>query len=256
MCHNLIRIASVVSKASRSIHDDSNELSGPCDAGLQALLLKGASHPYTHITGMSLQTLIPYIAQDVSLASQLLPILQRCAITPYQASNIPKESSAILPPSFLSSTYEVCGASYDTFQNFRESILQNALEACYKDNPASFTASCTSAMEEFCADTNPGGVLQTSLHLEAALFCLKAVSDLALSSESTSRNIQDQHLERITTALATKPPSLTGNPLTLSQLCQFVHKVCLRNETEYYGYVNISSRPFPFLHFLLSLILS
>lgn len=296
--------------------------------GLLDLLLKCASHPSIHICAIAIDVLAKLVATTESgfLAPQLLPVLQRRAITPHHfitttmtvntneviandsgdamdetssnnssTSNNSNNNNVIAGSNNESMTTrtmeaevqipcivaaDICGVSFQEFENFRNTVLKDALLECWRSNPEHYMASCTTAIEEFCNDDNnhnntnageseSGGSSpaspQVSFHLEAALFCIGAVADDALMSTSSNcsstsspplaagrgavsnRNNNDnnniesdtaagggggpssfQHssyLERCTAAIATKPTSLTSNPLTLAQACKFLQKV-------------------------------
>jgi hypothetical protein len=182
--------------------------SGP---GLVELLLMAVAHPSVNICGISTEVLSIWIPLELGLSHQLLPTLQRRAITPHHFVNgVPCLAAS-----------DICGVNHDEFQNFRETILADALIACWKDNRDNFMASCTSAIEEFCSST---AAAQVSFHLEAALFCLASVAEEALATDRGVSHYSLQ-LQRCTTALAAKPTSLTSNPLTLAQMCRFLRKV-------------------------------
>jgi hypothetical protein len=172
--------------------------------------MKGAAHPSVNISGVALSVLPDLARVDLSLPPQLLPLLQRRAITPHHViSGSPSLSAS-----------DTCGVNFHDFQLFRETVLTEALIACYEGDKDNYMDSCTSAVEEFCSETASSHV---SLHLEAALFCLAAVADEALAGKGmTSHSPQ---LERCTTALSGKPSSLMANPLTLAQMCSFIRKV-------------------------------
>ena len=225
MCRNLTRIAASVCAAVTASQTEGQHVvkSGP---GLLDLLLKAATHPSVNICAISLSVLTTLIPRDAGLSHRLLPTLQRRAITPHRF--VPNASSPGSPPIPTLTASDVCGVNVYEFQNFRESVLKEALVACGKDNGNNFMSSCTSAIEEFCASAAASKV---SFHLEAALFCMTAVADDALGITKENDNsapttfAHASQLERCTTALAAKPASLMSNPKTLSQLCQFLRKV-------------------------------
>jgi hypothetical protein len=210
VCRNLTRIAAsactTVTKARSEGKQPSR--SGP---GLIDLLLMAVAHPSINICGVAMEVLSTWIPLQLGLSNQLLPTLQRRAITPHHFVNgVPCLAAS-----------DICGVDYDEFQNFRETALAEALTACWKDNRDNFMASCTSAIEEFCSST---AAAQVSFHLEAALFCLASVAEEALGTDRGVSHYSAQ-LQRCTTSLAAKPTSLTSNPLTLAQMCRFLRKV-------------------------------
>ena len=225
MCRNLTRIAASVCAAVTASQTEGQHVvkSGP---GLLDLLLKAATHPSVNICAISLSVLTTLIPRDAGLSHRLLPTLQRRAITPHRF--VPNASSPGGPTIPTLTASDVCGVNVYEFQNFRESVLKEALVACWKDNGNNFMSSCTSAIEEFCASA---AATKVSFHLEAALFCMTAVADDALGITKENDNsaptnfAHTSQLERCTTALAAKPASLMSNPKTLSQLCQFLRKV-------------------------------
>ena len=210
VCRNLTRIAASACTAVTKARSEGKQpgRSGP---GLVQLLLVAVAHPSVNIGGISMEVLSIWIPLELGLSHQLLPTLQRRAITPHHFVNgVPCLAAS-----------DICGVDYDEFQNFRETVLEDALVACWKDNRDNFMSSCTSAIEEFCSST---AAAQVSFHLEAALFCLASVAEEALGTDRGLSHYSAQ-LERCTTALAAKPTSLTSNPLTLAQMCRFLRKV-------------------------------
>jgi hypothetical protein len=145
-----------------------------------------------------------------SLPRELLPTLQRRAITPHHVQDglIRLDAS------------DTCGVTYHEFKNFRSAVLSDALIACWRGCSDHFMDSCTSAVEEFCT---PLSACNVSLQLEAALFCLEQIARAVLNGQSEFL-YQDQ-LKRIFLALPAKPPSLMANPLTREGMCRFVRKV-------------------------------
>lgn len=184
------------------------------EPGLVDLMLKGAAHPSVNISGIALAVIADVVRLENALGPQLLPLLQRRAIIPHH----------IVSGSPYLAASDICGVNFHEFQIFRDTVLMNALRACYEGNGANYMDSCTSAVEEFCSENASN---QVSLHLEAALFCLAAVSDLALGYGEDWIFSHHSQLERCTSALATKPGSMMTNPLTLAQMCIFLRKVCV-----------------------------
>jgi hypothetical protein len=213
------------------------------------MLSKCASHPSVVICAFVLPIITPVLATEVGLATQWLPILQRRAIIPHHFS---QEEGTDAPLSLAA--YDVCSVGFEDFvRSFRETVLTDALLACFASHPEYYFASCTAAIEEFC--TSEATTAQTSLNLEAALYCMTVVADEVLVRISSSSNPPSPDrksvevnatgasdptttegsasnkrirgsLERCTAAIARKPKSLS-NPLTLSQACHFVQKVRL-----------------------------
>jgi hypothetical protein len=208
VCRSLTRIAASVGMSCTKINAEGQRLKSR--PGLLDLLMKAAAHPSVSVCALSMDVLSQLVPREVGLSHQLLPVLQRRAIAPHHfVGSIPSLSAS-----------DICGANFHEFQNFRETVLTDALIACWKDSAENYMASCTAAIEEFCSGNAP---TQVSFHLEAALFCLAAIADEALGTEGAFAHTS--HLERVTSALAGKPTSLTGNPLTLAQLCRFLRKV-------------------------------
>lgn len=181
------------------------------EPGLIDLIMKGAAHPSVNISGLALAVLAQVVQFEFSLGLQLLPLLQRRAITPHHI---------IAGAPYLAAS-DICGVNFHEFQIFRDNVLADALAACYEGNSANYMDSCTSAVEEFCSESASS---QVSLHLEAALFCLAAVAEIVVSKEG-GISTHGPQLERCTSALAAKPSSMMSNPLTLAQMCRFLRKV-------------------------------
>jgi hypothetical protein len=182
--------------------------------------MKAASHPSVNICGIALEVLSKLVSSEIGLANQLLPILQRRAIAPHRFVNG--------VPSLVAS--DICGANFQEFEIFRETILTDSLVACWKPSEEYYFASCTAAIGEFCSRNASA---QVSFHLEAALFCMGAVAEETMAG-TAGLSSHSAYLERCTAALGGKPQSLTSNPLTLTQACHFVRKV---SPTPSSGYV-------------------
>ncbi len=247
--HSLARITAALCMGySKTVHSDNATTTAgehrlPPGAGMLELLSKCASHPSVLICGIILPAITPVLKTQVGLATQWLPTLQRRAIIPHHPKN-----SAILSSSSndqvddsdipLLAASDVSFVEFEEFlTGFRETVLAEALNACYSIHSEYYVASCTAAIEEFCV----GDVVteQTSFHLEAALFCLAEVSEQVLSGLSldqtdtsatspspgneTNANISG-YLLRCTAALAKKPKSL-NNALTMAQTCRFMRNV-------------------------------
>lgn len=215
-------------------------------SGVLDLLSKCASHPSVSICGIVLPVITPVLKTEAGLATQWLPTLQRRAIIPHHPnsiailsssanSEVDKSDGTYIP---LLSASDICFVEFDEFvDRFRETVLSEALNACYSINPEYYLASCTAAIEEFCV----GDVVteQTSFHLEAALFCMAVVAEQVLpgviiiptGARAISPNPGTKqkanvstYLLRCTAALAKKPKSL-NNPLTMAQASRFMRKV-------------------------------
>jgi hypothetical protein len=206
--------------------------------------MKSVSHPTIHVCGIALEALVYIITPRSDLATQLLPMLQ---------------GKAIVPPSLVGlTTQDECEVDFNEFERFREHLLTEILTSCYTSNRAYYIESCTCAIEEFCSfSANPSP--QTAYQLEAALFCLSAVSidaskrallvaaspaaqtaaakackmrnDENIGIEEISQNSRkhDEHLARTIRALCNAPNSALSNPLFLSQMCRFIGKVSQRH---------------------------
>jgi hypothetical protein len=267
--HSLARIAAALCLGySKVSHGDTAapatpgpyRIPGP---GMLELLSKCASHPSVAICGIVLPVITPVLKTQVGLATQWLPTLQRRAIIPHHpnstailssSSNKQTENSdgTYIP---LLAASDICYVEFEEFvDRFRETVLVEALNACYRIHSEYYLASCTAAIEEFCV----GDVAteQTSFHLEAALFCLAVVSEQVLSGvlldsartgatsptpgTKLNPNISN-YLLRCTVALAKKPKSL-NNPLTMAQACRFIRKV-----NAFIGSVTLVARLYPLL---------
>ena len=231
------------------------------ESGLLELLSKCASHPSVAICGIVLPVVTPILRTEVGLATQWLPTLQRRAIIPHHPPSYNEDSNnAVVQvrPSSLLMASDICFVEFEEFlYQFRETVLKDALNACYGIHSEYYLASCTAAIEEFCVSDAAGtDGEQTSFHLEAALFCLVAVSEQVLPSviitgsyditntttptmkttASSANIVKDanvsNYLLRCTVALAKKPYSL-NNPLTMAQACRFVRKVNITTMQEY-----------------------
>ena len=191
-------------------------------SGLVELLMKAGGHPHVHISSLAIETLSRLLPLDPSFSTRLLPLLQHRAIIPYAL-----HGSA---PSVAATS--ISGVDFHEFEKFRQNILVEALVSCYEHNPKYYMDSCTSAVEEFCSSVS---TVEVSFQLEAALFCLAAVSipaNAPSKREGKGDEIHSQQLVRCTSALSTKPAFLPANPLALAQLNKFFAMVskclCLR----------------------------
>lgn len=223
-CRCLARIAVSVCKA--AIAASETEHLGPDTSGVVDLLLKAAAHPSVNVCAIALEALTELAALEENFSLRLLPILQHRAIVPHvlDSGN----------PSLAAS--DVSGVDTFEFENFRSTVLSNALLACYRRKPDYYMNSCSVAIEEFC---KAAPTVKTSFQLEAALYCLSAVADESIASGqalltksfveknavSDMSNPNKDQLARCTELLESKPVCMTANPLTLSQSCRFIGKV-------------------------------
>jgi hypothetical protein len=209
VCCNLARIAASVCRTRLDLLFLDGEYHP--ETGAVAILMKAAAHPSIHICGIGLEVLSRMLDLIPQLPQELLPILQRRAITPHRIRNNKLSLDAI----------DICGVDFDEFHNFRESVLADTLVACWKSYGDQFMDSCTSAVEEFCGNaTLPEDV---SLQLEAALFCIEKVGYEALSSIVDYPH--DEQMTRVVTALSNKPTSFISNALTRYRMCRCIQTV-------------------------------
>jgi hypothetical protein len=205
VCRNLTRIACVVSVA--WINTASVGSAESPESSMVQFLFKAAAHPSHNVCAFALHALTRLVSRFPALAPELLPSLQRRAIRPHQTS-----------------TGQIHLEAFDDaesdFQTFRETVLTDCLRACWIAYGSNYMNSCTCAVEEFCANAESNN---QSMQLEAALFCLEAISSTALAKD---RNFQyNEQLERIYAAIQKRPRSLVDNFLTFQQLCQFIRAV-------------------------------
>ena len=168
-----------------------------------SLLMKAAVHPLANICAIAISALTRIVEKFPILAHDILTLLQRRAIAPHVREGV--------------KSLESSGGEFDSFRN---TILTEALIACYKGNGHQFMDSCTSAIEEFCSS---GATEQFSLQLEAALFCVEAISMEALVTQQTFPH--DVQMKKIVTALQVKP--LMATSFARERMCAFVHKVSI-----------------------------
>uniref|UniRef100_A0A7S1VM81 Uncharacterized protein n=1 Tax=Grammatophora oceanica TaxID=210454 RepID=A0A7S1VM81_9STRA len=210
VCRNLTRIAASVGSAALN-----GLMSGVIQgggAGLLDLLMKAAGHPSVNVCAIALEVLALLVPLDPNFPVRLLPTLQHRAIVPHTLENS--------IPSIVASS--VCGVDFHEFESFREKVLTDALIACYRQNPAFYMDSCTSAIEEFCS---ADATVAVSFQLEAALYCLSSIALVTNRASTTTPELRhDSQLGRCTAALAKKPIFITANPLTLAQLNRFIGK--------------------------------
>lgn len=175
-----------------------------------ALLLKGGSHPSVNTSSLALDALCGLVAKIPALGLELLPVVQRRAIIPHHF----KSGAMSLAAS------DLCGVNFHDYQIFRDTVLTESAVACYRTASDTFMDSCTSAVEEFCAENCS---VDVSLHLEAAIFCMEAVAGVVLGAESQFR--YGTQLKRCINAFSRRTRSLVENPLTLARMCSFLSKV-------------------------------
>lgn len=207
--------------------------------GFIDLLMKSVRHPSIHVCGIALEALNFLLSPRSDLSTQLLPLLQGKAIV----------------PSFLVglSSQDQCDVDHNEFERFREHLLTDILISCYKTNRNYYIESCTSAIDEFCSTGSTNA--QVAYQLEAALFCLGAVSieatkraalflkspaaqeaaakasrlqnheNVDVQSISDDSKLHDDHLAKTIRTLSNAPEVALSNPLFLSQMCRFIGKV-------------------------------
>jgi hypothetical protein len=160
-------------------------------------------HPSVDICGIALEAFSAVAPSNNEISTRLLPYLQGKAIIPVHLRNDAQ--------------------GYQDFVDFRDQFLIEALVACYTECSAFYWQSCSAAVEEFCQAT----VTPHLPHqLEAALFCLVAVSDKA--KNAADKNSLNHHLEKVVTALQGNSFTTTSNPLVMAQMCSFIKGVSLR----------------------------
>ena len=252
VCQCLARIVTSTAIASESLIR-SGRLEASSLDGMMELLLKAVSHPSLHVSGIALEALPSLLMsmqsqQQQQLAVQLLPILQ---------------GRAIIPPSLAgaSSIEDTCGVDIHEYENFRENLLSDALIACYTSCRSYYVESCSSAVEEFCGTMSSSHQTnhQLQFQLEAALFCLCAVSidaskrallhgkspaAQAAAARATANKTptkgksnaalveiiakeakcHDDQLSRCVMSLSKNSNFVISNPLTLARACRFCAK--------------------------------
>ncbi|KAL3802827.1 hypothetical protein HJC23_007604 [Cyclotella cryptica] len=165
--------------------------------GLLDLLFKSVLHPSVDICGIALEAFSGIAPSNNEISTRLLPYLQGKAIIPVQLRNDAQ--------------------GYEDFVDFRNQFLIDALVACYTGCSAFYLQSCSAAVEEFCqATVSP----HLPHQLEAALFCLVAVSDKA--TNATDKHSLNHHLEKVVAALKRNSFTTTSNPLVMAQMCRFI----------------------------------
>ena len=212
VCRNLARIvASVCDTWIDSIHFSNPAQATAPEAGVVALLIKGANHPSVNICAICLRPLTRLMPLVPTLPLDILPVLQRRAIIPHHLRRGEIDLDAI----------DLCGVNLHDFQTFRLSVLSDTLSACWAKSDEHYMDSCTSAIEEFCCTTSS---VDVSLQAEAALFCIEQIS-WDTTGEAQEKFPAINVMGRLVTALLCNPPSVMSNPLTRESMCRFVRKV-------------------------------
>eukprot|EP00980_Cylindrotheca_fusiformis_P008551 scaffold1813_cov109-Cylindrotheca_fusiformis.AAC.9 len=204
VCRNLTRIGCSICLACTAVPPEGRRI--PTSPGLLDLLMKSASHQSVNICGMAIDVLRGLASSENGLHSQILPVLQRRAITPHHAEH----------QVFSLEATDICGVNYHEFENFRDTVLRDALIMCLQGDEKQYMASCTAAIEEFCTGSSS---TKESFHLEAALFCMSAVAEKAMLASHCRAA-----LKCCIIALAKRPESLMGNALCLAQANTFLRK--------------------------------
>lgn len=198
VCRCLARTAAVVLTHSQDLINQGT-LEGSPD-GLLELLLKAVAHPSLYVCGIAVEALTNVTPTSAELSAKLLPFLQGKAIIPFHL------------------IYNDDGG-LEEYLLFRERVLADGLSGCYSGCNSFFLQSCSSAIEEFCqASLTP----HTPFQLEAALFCMVAVSKKAVKTID-KRDLCAQ-LERMVSALAKSPSTVTSHPLAMMKACRFVNQ--------------------------------
>ena len=182
----------------------------------------------------------PLITPETDVSIRLLPVLQ---------------GKAIVPPDLVGmTTSSDCGVDLHEFERLRGHLLSEVLLACYISNRSYYIESCVSAIDEFCtAPISP----QLPYQLEAALFCLSAISvdaskrallvsaspaaqaaafractsrygrDSKINENNVGQDAKrhDELLAKCIRSIASSPSVASSNPLSLSQMCRFIGKV-------------------------------
>ena len=232
VCRCLARMASSVALAAQNFIR-----AGKMGSGLLDFLLKGASHPSINVCGICLESIPRLIAPGSKFSDRLLPVLQQRAIVPTSLRRGSDFGDAD------------CEVDFSNYATFRENLLSVALVACYKNNRGFYMESCAFAINEFCtAQMTP----QLPYQLEAALFCLSAVSMdsskralLVNASSSAQANAakaslarggaetvdiaadamkHDEELAKCVSSISKNPACATSSALSLAQMCIFIAK--------------------------------
>lgn len=196
VCRCLARTAAVVLIHAQDVMKKGS-LEGSPD-GLLDLLFKAVAHPSLYVCGIAVEALTNVAPSSAELSTKLLPLLQGKAIIPFHL-------------------VDTNDGSLEEYVNFRERVLADGLSGCYAGCNQYFLQSCSSALEEFC-QARPSPHLP--FQLEAALFCMVAVSNKAVKTRN--KNDLCAQLERMISALAKSPSTITCHPLVMMKACRFV----------------------------------
>ena len=163
------------------------------------LLFKAASHPSIYVSGIAIESLADCAADNPTLATRLLPVLQ---------------GKAIIQTSFLDDV-----GSLEDYINFRQRVLAVGFQGCYSGCEGFYLRSCASAIEEFCgASLSP----QLPFQLEAALVCMISVSNKAI--KTLDKQALVSQLEKMVAALVANDFKTTSHPVVMASLCRFICK--------------------------------
>ena len=201
VCRILARIASSLCATWLCVGGE-----GEPGRGIFTLLHKAAGHPLVNISGLAIVSFTE-LSKHGRLDTQfLLPVLQRRAIVPHQTL----DGTSILTAD------DISDVGFHEFQIFRDNVLADALDACFRASDHQYMDSCISAVEEFCVESPMADV---SFQLEAALYCIAAICH-----SLHDRKFQ-AHMDRLSAALQMKSLSLLSNPITVTRMCQTLRKV-------------------------------
>lgn len=238
VCRSLTSIARSIAAASQTDLKAGNFQGS--ERGFIDLLMKSVRHPSIHVCAIALEAIMLILTPKSDIATHLLPMLQ---------------GKAIVPPFLVGlAAHDECDVDFNEFERFREHLLSETLISCYISNRAYYIESCTCAIEEFCSNPDSASA-QISYQLEAALFCLSAVSieaskralltqaspasqeaaakacklrnneDIEAKDIAQNSKLHDDNLGRVMHALKNAPVAALSNPLLLSQMCRFIGKV-------------------------------
>ena len=195
VCRCLTRTAAKVLTESQDLASNGSLQSST--AGVLDLLFKAVSHPSVYICSIAVEGLSIVVQKDQDLATRLLPHLQQ---------------KAIIPIHLVADD----GGLYD-YMNFRERVLDNGLIACFTGAPPFYLQSCGAAIDEFCK--HQANSQQISFQLEAALYCMIAVSVKASKDKQVLRPQLEKMINSLTSLYNSSSP-----PMVLARTCQFIGK--------------------------------
>jgi len=195
VCRCLTRTAAKVLIESQDLVSNGSLQSST--AGVLDLLFKAVSHPSVYVCSIAVEGLSVVVSKEKDLATRLLPHLQQ---------------KAIIPIHLVSDD-----GGLDDYMNFRERVLDNGLIACFTGASLFYMQSCGAAIDEFCK--NQANSQQISLQLEAALYCIIAVSVKA----SKDKQVLCPQLEKMINSLTSLSNS-SSPPIVLARTCQFIGK--------------------------------